>query len=283
MISIYHAANLADAYLVRQLLEQERIDAYVAGEYLQGALGDIPANTPIEVRVASEHAARARQIVEEWEQTPIDQALFDEDDTAVSKHASTTRLIANPENTRFRVFSAIAWLLSGGVIGASLIWSAYNGPRRESSIDYDGDGIAEERLLFAGDRLQRTEIDRNRDRKPDEIRYYGRFGAIERDEVDQDFDGVMEQRSEYVNGQPVLTKINRDSDERVVFRTDYLRGVRYRDEWLDAAGNVVKRVEYRDGSPVTGAFDRDGDGRLDIERTYDARGEIIETQALPER
>ena len=48
MISIYHAANLTDAYLIRHLLEQERIDAYIAGEYLQGALGELPANTPVE-------------------------------------------------------------------------------------------------------------------------------------------------------------------------------------------------------------------------------------------
>lgn len=277
MISIYQAANLADAYLIRQLLEQERIEAYIAGEYLQGALGELPANTPVDVRVAPEFASRARRIVEEWERSPIDPAMFADDAAA----DDPPRLFPTPpDDTRPRAFSAIAWLLGGAAIGAGIVWAAQHGPRSEAGIDYDGDGKLEERAFYAGEWLERIETDRNRDRKPDEIWYYGRSGAVERYEADQDFDGFMEERGEYVNGQPVLTKIDRNGDGRPEFRSEYLLGVPFREEWLDVDGNVVKRVLYRKGQPVEGEFDSDADGRLDMRRFYDARGEIISEAPL---
>lgn len=67
MIIIYRAANIADAHLMRQLLENERIPAFIQGEYLQGAVGELPANTEILVHVADENADAARVIVDEWE------------------------------------------------------------------------------------------------------------------------------------------------------------------------------------------------------------------------
>ncbi|MBN8213965.1 MAG: DUF2007 domain-containing protein [Xanthomonadales bacterium] len=67
MIIIYRAANIADAHLIRQLLEAEAIPAFIQGEYLQGAVGELPANTEILVHVADENADAARVVVDEWE------------------------------------------------------------------------------------------------------------------------------------------------------------------------------------------------------------------------
>ncbi len=270
MICIYQAANLSDAHLVRQLLALERIDAYIAGEYLQGALGEIPANTPIEVRVAPEDAARARQIVEDWRDAPIEASELDGESEDESKPARVASRDAG-----MRVFSAIAWLFGGALIGAGLVWAAYNGPRDETGIDYDGDGVQEDVFVYRGGSLQRVETDRNRDRKPDQKYYFDLRGSVEWSESDDDFDGAFETQTEHLNGQPALTKIDRDRDGRPEHRIEYLRGVPYREEWLDAGANVTKRIEYRAGVPFAGEFDRDGDGRLDLERRYDARGEIL--------
>lgn len=278
MICIYQAANLADAHLVRQLLALERIDAYIAGEYLQGALGEIPANTPIEVRVAPEDAARARRIVEDWRDAPIDASEFDDESENASENESEGQskpAYAASRDTGLRVFSAVAWLFGGAAIGAGLVWAAYNGPKDETGIDYDGDGVQEDVFVYRGGALQRVETDRNRDRRPDQTFYYDLRGRVERFESDDDFDGAFETQTEYLNGQPALTKIDRDRDGRPEYRIEYLRGVLYREEWLDAGANVTKRIEYRAGVPFAGEFDRDGDGRLDIERRYDARGEIV--------
>jgi hypothetical protein len=275
MISIYQAANLADAHLIRHLLEQERIDCYIAGEYLQGALGEIPANTPIEVRVAPEDAARARRIVEEWESSEPDPTLFGD-----ASDGAADGMRTSVENTRKSRFSGLAWSICGAAIGAGLVWAAYNGPRNEDGIDYDGDGALEERWIFADGRLVRIEMDRNRDEKMDVIAHYDRRGSLERDESDNNFDGKMEERGEYIKGLPVLFKTDRDLNGGTDYRIEYLQGVIFREEWLDASGNVVKRIEYRGGEPFRGEIDRDGDGRLDTERDYDHRGEIVGSKPL---
>jgi hypothetical protein len=40
---VYHAENLVDAHLVKGALEAAGIPAHVAGEYLTGAMGELPA------------------------------------------------------------------------------------------------------------------------------------------------------------------------------------------------------------------------------------------------
>jgi len=67
MLIVYRAANIADAHLMRQLLESEGIPAFIQGEYLQGAVGELPANTEILVHVADDNVDAARAIVDEWE------------------------------------------------------------------------------------------------------------------------------------------------------------------------------------------------------------------------
>jgi Putative prokaryotic signal transducing protein len=77
MIIAYRAANTADAHLIRQMLEAEGIPAFIQGEYLQGAVGELPANTEIFVRVSDDNYDAARAVVAEWESgEPV---VFDDD------------------------------------------------------------------------------------------------------------------------------------------------------------------------------------------------------------
>lgn len=75
---IYRAANLADAHLVRQLLESEGVPAFVQGEYLQGAVGELPANTEVFVHVHDAHVDAARAVVADWESS--EPVAFDDED-----------------------------------------------------------------------------------------------------------------------------------------------------------------------------------------------------------
>lgn len=75
---IYRAANLADAHLVRQLLESEGVPAFIQGEYLQGAVGELPANTEVFVHVHDAHVDAARAVVADWESS--EPVVFDDDD-----------------------------------------------------------------------------------------------------------------------------------------------------------------------------------------------------------
>lgn len=67
MKSIYQAAHGVDAHMVKGLLEQAGIPAQVRGEYLQGALGELPVNGMVTVWVGEPDALRAREILRDWE------------------------------------------------------------------------------------------------------------------------------------------------------------------------------------------------------------------------
>lgn len=71
MITIYHAANSLDAYMVKGLLEQHGIKAYVQGEYLQGGIGELPTFGLVSVSIDDEHQMEAKKIIMEWESAAI--------------------------------------------------------------------------------------------------------------------------------------------------------------------------------------------------------------------
>lgn len=65
MHTVYRAENLFDAHLVKDALEAGGIPAFIAGEYLTGAVGQLPAMDYIEVRVPESGVPVASGIVAE--------------------------------------------------------------------------------------------------------------------------------------------------------------------------------------------------------------------------
>jgi len=67
VVEIYVAANSLEAHAVRNLLEAEGIEAQVVGEALEQ--GAFPAGGRLSPRVwvHGNDAARARELIEEWE------------------------------------------------------------------------------------------------------------------------------------------------------------------------------------------------------------------------
>jgi len=61
---IYRAENIIDANLVKAALEEAGIPAFVAGQYLTGAIGQLPVSDLVTVMVAEPDVARAAPIVE---------------------------------------------------------------------------------------------------------------------------------------------------------------------------------------------------------------------------
>ena len=64
---VYEPENLIEAHLVKGLLAQAGIDAFVQGEYLSGAIGELPAMGLIAVMVADEDVAAARAVIVDWQ------------------------------------------------------------------------------------------------------------------------------------------------------------------------------------------------------------------------
>ncbi|MGV8923515.1 MAG: DUF2007 domain-containing protein [Thermomonas sp.] len=65
MRTVYDAANLMDAHLVRHALEHAGIPAFVRGEALVGGIGDLPACGLVSVAVPESAWEKALGVVEQ--------------------------------------------------------------------------------------------------------------------------------------------------------------------------------------------------------------------------
>ncbi len=72
MKSVYEAANSIEAHMILHLLEQGELKACVQGEYLLGAIGELPVNGLVRVMVNDEDYLEAREIIELWESGDIE-------------------------------------------------------------------------------------------------------------------------------------------------------------------------------------------------------------------
>lgn len=64
MRTVYEAANLIDAHLVRQALEAEGIPAFIRGEALIGGMGDLGVFALVAVMVPEAAWPQARALVD---------------------------------------------------------------------------------------------------------------------------------------------------------------------------------------------------------------------------
>ncbi|PKM31807.1 MAG: hypothetical protein CVV07_01485 [Gammaproteobacteria bacterium HGW-Gammaproteobacteria-11] len=72
MLCAYHPQDLAEAELLRYMLTDHRINCHISGQYLQGAMGELPALDLLGLWVAAEDLGLARQLIQSWlEATPI--------------------------------------------------------------------------------------------------------------------------------------------------------------------------------------------------------------------
>lgn len=112
MKTAYEAANAIEAHMLRDVLRQEGIAAHVLGEHLLGALGELPAAGLVRLMVDVEDFARARAVLEEWDQAQ----------PAAAPDAAPS---AGPDAA-----AASAWrrgLLLGFALGAGVAWAWLRG------------------------------------------------------------------------------------------------------------------------------------------------------------
>ncbi|MCW8808602.1 MAG: DUF2007 domain-containing protein [Rhodanobacter sp.] len=61
---VYRAVSLIDAHLVKHALESEQIPVFISGEYLTGAVGQLPAMDYIAVMVPESAVEAAEAVVQ---------------------------------------------------------------------------------------------------------------------------------------------------------------------------------------------------------------------------
>ena len=77
MIEVYRSGDYVEGQLLKGLMEQQGLLAYLNGTALQGGLGEVPVMGHISISVNEVDLKRAQEIVEAFERG--DFALEDED------------------------------------------------------------------------------------------------------------------------------------------------------------------------------------------------------------
>lgn len=67
MIKVFTAQNSIEAHIVKGMLEANNIPAYVNGDYLQGAIGELAAIDFVFVSVDDVNESKALNLINEYE------------------------------------------------------------------------------------------------------------------------------------------------------------------------------------------------------------------------
>jgi len=75
MQCIYRPLDLTEATLLQRMLADHRIDCHISGQYLQGAIGDLPVHDLIALWLSDEDAPRGSQLINDYlSASPLDEA-----------------------------------------------------------------------------------------------------------------------------------------------------------------------------------------------------------------
>lgn len=268
MQTVYNADNDIDAQLVVDRLAAEGIVAQVLGRFLSSAAGELPSQSMVRVQVADGDVERARQVVVDWQQEMASEPAEpagEIEDTSPQAHVPQRSLQG----------SGIGMLLTGLLMGAAGAYALLRLPPTSDEIDYDGDGVIDERYRYSGDTLSSIEYDRNGDGSVDL-----RFLPSRKNEgegiqlADDNFDGRFERRDEVARGWVSISEYDRDGDHfhetREVFRHGVLEEVIY---LTPEDGSVIKRTYFEHGELKRSEADLDRNGSTETNWHFDGLGE----------
>lgn len=77
---VYEAENIIDAHLVKGVLEQAGLPVYIRGEYLTGAIGELPVAGLVAVCVPTICEVEARQVLADFRRERDAASVVLEDD-----------------------------------------------------------------------------------------------------------------------------------------------------------------------------------------------------------
>ncbi|GGX21406.1 putative signal transducing protein [Undibacterium macrobrachii] len=257
MQTIYQASNNIEAHMVKNMLEQHEINAFIEGEFLQGGVGDLPAHNLVRILVAESDFANANQIIDEWNQSQ---------ETYVSSNLIPTR-------TRK---SSLGLIFLGLLLGLVLAYAFSRTPYDRSGYDYNYDGRLDDQWTYSPNGVALlNEVDRNLDGKLDLVFHFDKNGLIESAEFDDNFDGVFESTASYENGNITQMKTDTDGDHFADFITNFKFGVATSIEYINVYSGYAKKIcSIHLGKIKICEIDTNLDRVMDKKETYDENGEI---------
>jgi hypothetical protein len=262
MKAVYEASNAVEAHMVLNLLQQQGLSGRVDGEYLQGAMGQLPASGLVRVVVDEQDYDAALAVVQAW-------------DAAQPNEAGAANR-AGPKRP---------WLNAGVglLVGVLATYALLRAPVTSEGVDHDRDGVLDERWTYTSNGLPlRLEADRNLDHRVDYIAQYDRRGEITTAEADDDFDGRFESHHVFRYGNMERSDIDTDGDSFADLRLEYREGVQVSASFIEPRTGLAVRVEHlRLGKLTDAELDSDDDGVLDTRLRYNSRGDVAARERLP--
>jgi hypothetical protein len=250
---IYEASNTIEAHMILNLLEQAGISGRIDGEYLQGGIGELQAGGFARVMVDDSDYDAANGIVKEWDASQSDRS---ESDPVKKNNSFSSGVI-------------------GFILGIIVVAIFYNTPITSDGIDYNGDGILDEKWTFIDGRISKTEIDGNLDGNIDLIHKYDRQEFISSSKADDDFNGVFETRAKYSDGNMVWSESDTNNDGFYDYRMDFEFGRLDTITFIDPITEKVLKIQkYGSTKMISAEVDIDRDGVLDTVYKYDDIEEV---------
>lgn len=265
MIIVYSAANNLEAHMIKGVLEQQEIPAYIQGEHLQSGAGELPAMTGL-VKISVDNINRdaARKIIKDWEAT--DQKLIDE-------KASSINQIAKSGNS-------LLYIVSSFLIGAICMHLYLKPTINQNSLDYNKDGIDDEKWTYEGNVATKSEHDKNLDGKFDEIWLYDN-GMASLSKFDTNFDGKFDTENHHKNGNVNYSKSDTDYDGEVDTSVDYESAANFKTTIFNQKTKLIKKIQfYKNASLANAQLDTNDDGKMDVVIEYDFFEEEISRKPI---
>lgn len=264
---VYTPSGSPEAHLIVHALKEESIEARIHGEALTGAIGELPAESPIKIAVADEDYERARELVLEWEKR---------------NHAHTPQHTLEKSNYAFWYGLAIGAVCSAIACFVILAKPLGNKSAYLTEFDYNNDGKID--FVYHYDNIggvyaNKTEWDRNFDGKFDVITTYDDEGNIISDVSDEDFNGIYDTKGTYkYNMRDIFEQdINEDgkADQISTYDAQQLQTITY----YELTTHKPVKIEYFNHERLVSAdYDSDRDGFMETRYTYDDYAEIRKTE-----
>ncbi|MFZ6800704.1 DUF2007 domain-containing protein [Undibacterium sp. Di24W] len=257
MQTIYQASNGVEAHMLKNMLEQEDIPAFIEGEYLQGGVGDLPAHNLVRLLVVESDFVKAKSIIDAWTQLQE----------------------ANPAETELKPRqqgNTVGLLFLGLVSGVVITSIFFRAPYSSAGTDHNYDGRLDDQWTYNAIGLPLlNEVDRNLDNKFDMITHFDKNGLMEYSEYDDNFDGVFETRATFEKGNISSAKTDTDGDGFPDFITNYKFGVVSSVEYINVYSGYPKKICYFElGKLKSCDIDTNLDRVMDKHVRYDENGDI---------
>ena len=253
MKSVFETSIGIEAHMIKNLLAMNDLESEIFGEHLQGGVGDLQASGFIRVMVSDEDYLNGHKIVADWE-------------------ASQPPVNIEPENKKMVGYGGA---LLGFIVGAIAVLMLTKTPITTEGIDYNNDGVLDERWQYMGGLVRSTELDQNGDGEFDVIWRNDFDGLLKSSSLDSDFDGRHETKCRYQRGNTIWCRSDYDDDGFSEYREDYHFGILQTVSMFDPTSKKLKKKQHFEGGRLRRAeVDLVGNGVLETEYEYDVYEEI---------